>query len=127
LFYGVSGLIPFTAIPAFMFQSSMYIPELAYAHLAYSAVILSFLGGVRWGSSISNPEALETNFKNLGWSVTPSIAGWMSLLVTPLTGNILAMTGFYLCMVQDVKSNHYPSWYKSLRIFVSKIFFFSHF
>jgi len=59
LVYGVSGLIPFTAIPAFMYQTSMYVPELAYAQLAYSAVILSFLGGVRWGSSISNPEVLQ--------------------------------------------------------------------
>ena len=59
LVYGVSGLIPFTAIPAFMYQTSMFVPELAYAQLAYSAVILSFLGGVRWGSSISNPEVLH--------------------------------------------------------------------
>lgn len=59
LVYGVSGLIPFTAIPSFMYQTSMFVPELAYAQLAYSAVILSFLGGVRWGSSVSNPEVQQ--------------------------------------------------------------------
>ena len=63
LFY-ISGLIPFTAVPAFMFQTSMFIPELAYAHLAYSAVILSFLGGVRWGSSISNPDVIGFFIQN---------------------------------------------------------------
>ena len=53
IFYGISGLIPFTTIPAIMVTSGTYIPELAYANLVYSAVILSFLGGVRWGSAIT--------------------------------------------------------------------------
>lgn len=56
LFYGFSGLIPFTAIPAYMFQSGAYIPELAFTSLAYGAVILSFLGGVRWGTFLTNPQ-----------------------------------------------------------------------
>lgn len=60
LFYGVSGLIPFTAIPAYMFQYGAYVPELAFTSLAYSAVILSFLGGVRWGSYVTNPEVIQT-------------------------------------------------------------------
>ena len=55
LFYGFSGLIPFVYIPAHMIQMGNYIPELAYAHLAYGAVILSFLGGSKWGTTIPNP------------------------------------------------------------------------
>lgn len=53
LVYGVGGLIPFTSIPAYMFQSGVYIPELVYANLAYGAVILSFLGGIRWGVTVA--------------------------------------------------------------------------
>ena len=62
LFFGTSGLIPFTSIPAYMLTSGAYIPELAYSSLTYSAVILSFLGGVRWGSAIPSPEGV-TNVK----------------------------------------------------------------
>lgn len=60
VFYGVSGLIPFTAIPTYMLQTGLYIPEMAYTSMAYSAVILSFIGGIRWGSAVSNPEVRYT-------------------------------------------------------------------
>lgn len=56
LFYGVAGLVPFTGIPAYMLQQGVYIPEMGFTSLAYGAVILSFIGGVRWGSAVSNPE-----------------------------------------------------------------------
>lgn len=58
LFFGISGLIPFTSIPLYMLTTGTYIPELAYSSLTYSAVILSFLGGVRWGSAIPSPDGV---------------------------------------------------------------------
>ena len=63
LFYGVAGLIPFTAIPTYMLQTGVYIPEMAFTSMAYSAVILSFIGGVRWGSAVSNPE-VSSHYSN---------------------------------------------------------------
>ena len=62
LTYGISGLIPFASIPAYMISSGIFIPELAYCNLAYGAVILSFLGGIRWGSSLPCPEVLVYDF-----------------------------------------------------------------
>ena len=59
LLLGTSGLIPFASIPIYMLQSGAYIPELAYASLTYSAVILSFLGGVRWGSAIPSIDGVN--------------------------------------------------------------------
>lgn len=56
LAYGITGLIPFTVIPVYMLSSGVYIPEMAFTSMAYGAVILSFIGGVRWGSAVSNPE-----------------------------------------------------------------------
>ena len=56
LFYGISGLIPFLSIPAYMLGTGVFIPELAYSQLAYGAVILSFLGGARWGATVSYPK-----------------------------------------------------------------------
>lgn len=59
LVYGIGGLIPFTSIPLYMFQSGAYIPELVYANLAYGAVILSFLGGIRWGVTVAPSQVFE--------------------------------------------------------------------
>ena len=59
LFFGTSGLIPFASIPVYMLATGTYIPELAYSSLTYSAVILSFLGGVRWGSAIPSPDGVN--------------------------------------------------------------------
>lgn len=63
LFYGVAGLVPFTAIPTYMIQSGVYIPEMAFTSMAYSAVILSFIGGVRWGSATSSPDVNYQSIK----------------------------------------------------------------
>lgn len=67
LFYGVAGLIPFTAIPSYMIHTGVYVPEMAFTSMAYSAVILSFIGGVRWGSAVSSPEvrSLEITLQNV--------------------------------------------------------------
>jgi hypothetical protein len=64
LTYGIGGLIPFTAIPVYMLSTGVYIPEMAFTSMAYSAVILSFIGGVRWGSAVSNPEVSSQTSKH---------------------------------------------------------------
>lgn len=70
LFYGIGGLVPFTAIPTYMIQSGMYIPEMAFTSMAYSAVILSFIGGVRWGSATSSPEVICSKYLSY---ITPNL------------------------------------------------------
>lgn len=140
LTYGIGGLIPFTAIPVYMLSSGVYIPEMAFTSMAYSAVILSFIGGVRWGSAVSNPEVssqkillfhqlifsfllqiMNPNWKNFTTSIAPSIVGWMSLLVSNPIGTLLSISGFSLCLLQDMTSSQFPSWYKSLRILLSTV------
>ena len=56
LAYGLGGLVPFVTIPAHMVNAGVFIPELAYCHLAYGAIILSFLGGTRWGLTLPHPQ-----------------------------------------------------------------------
>ncbi|XP_046445029.1 transmembrane protein 69-like [Daphnia pulex] len=121
LTYGIGGLFPFTAIPVYMLSSGVYIPEMAFTSMAYSAVILSFIGGVRWGSAVSNPEIMNPNWKNFTTSIAPSIVGWMSLLVSNPIGTLLSISGFSLCLLQDMTSSQFPSWYKSLRILLSTV------
>ena len=46
----------------------------------YGAIILSFLGGIRWGVSLKSIHEDETLLILIG-SVTPSLLGWFSLLL----------------------------------------------
>ena len=48
--------------------------------LAYGAVILSFLGGIRWGAALRGIGASQRRF-DFAISVIPSLAGWAALLI----------------------------------------------
>jgi hypothetical protein len=78
---GLGGLVPFVALTAVLVYAGrefIAFSTLALAFTAYSAVILSFLGGIRWGAS------LMTGIRGRGTlllSVVPSILAWILVLV----------------------------------------------
>ena len=61
LVLGASGLIPFASAPIYLYQMQEFIPMVGQAQLAYGAVILSFLGGVRWGKLVSLPPPITVS------------------------------------------------------------------
>lgn len=79
----LAGLIPFALCVAGLLLTSQINPQriiLIDAMKTYGAVILSFLGGIRWGAALhSRREDLTPAI--LAASVVPSLAGWMSLLL----------------------------------------------
>ncbi len=92
-----------------------------FALLAYGAVILSFLGGVRWGAVLRDDRALATPGP-LAWSVTPSIVGWLALLLGGLAGLILLIVGLagqYLLDRVAAGNDALPRWYGRLRTVLS--------
>jgi hypothetical protein len=73
---GYAGLIPFIAIPILIIVGLLD-AYLGYLHFVqYSAIILSFLGGIHW------LDALQNRRKNhqLYASMLPSIIAWLSLV-----------------------------------------------
>lgn len=73
---GYAGLIPFIAIPILIIVGLLD-AYLGYLHFVqYSAIILSFLGGIHW------LDALQNKRKNhqLYASMLPSIIAWLSLV-----------------------------------------------
>ncbi|XP_059468442.1 transmembrane protein 69-like [Neocloeon triangulifer] len=120
LLYGVSGLIPFVAVPAYTLASGCYCPMLGTIQLWYGASILSFLGGVRWGHAL-RPGG-ELTMQNLGVSVTPSLAA-VAALAAPYPAGVLA-TATALSAVAYVdlaKDCPYPHWFKSMRVLLSSV------
>ena len=116
LWLGLAGLLPFAAAAA----GALLLPAdqqgLALrALLAYGAVILSFLGGVRWGLAIREAETAAL-LPRLAWSVTPSLLGWVALLLPPQPGLMLLAAGFVAALLADWRAAEAPGWYRRLRL-----------
>lgn len=64
---------------------------------------------------------MNPSWKNFTASIAPSVIAWMSLLVSNPVGSILAISGFSACLLHDMTSTQFPSWYRSMRILLSTI------
>lgn len=122
LLLGLSGTLPFIAAAIGCWAD----PELARralwlpAGLAYGAVILSFLGGIRWGASLGSHQRRP----QFALSVLPCIAGWVALLVPAVPGISLLIAGFLLQALWDVtgvQTGRLPDWFGKLRMIATAI------
>lgn len=121
LVLGISGLIPFVSFPALMFMSNVYMPDMAMAQATYGAVILSFLGGIRWGTCISYNSIIKPDWNNLGLAVLPSLVGWSALqLSCPASTMVLAGSFAYLAY-HDMSYPPYLPWFKALQLLLTGI------
>lgn len=116
---GYAGLIPFVSA-AIVAWSGVAVPmnlDPVFAGQAYGAVILSFLGGIRWGAALEGKHA--DDWLNLALSVIPSLIGWLSLLLPPFYGLPILLIGFAVQLQWDMgarKKGVIPSWFMGLRM-----------
>ncbi len=121
-FLGVLGLIPFICLTCWMVFKLDLGVEVSFLLRAYSAVILSFLGGVHWGIAIQN-SLLESRPStklslHLTLSVIPSLLGWVGLFASELAGFCTIIVGFVLILAIDLRIAQIsvmPEWYPRLR------------
>jgi hypothetical protein len=123
LVLGLAGLIPF--VIAALAQWPIGLPPLPFDSLAagvvYGAVILSFLGGIRWGTAIG-PYGRATQIRDMTMSVVPSIAGWIAVLLPSVPALCLLLIGFLLQAlwdVIDVEDGRLPGWFGRLRMMLT--------
>lgn len=95
---GLAGLIPFVFLPpTAYFELVPYLK--AYTHFVqYSAVILSFFGGVHWFNAISENKINHQVYV----AMFPSIVAWLSLVF--LDGKMLLMVlslGYIAILMYD--------------------------
>ncbi len=75
---GYAGVLPFAALALLALFGQGQWPEMALrAFLAYGAVILSFLGGIRWGAAARATPIRAAEFVV---AVVPSLWAWACLL-----------------------------------------------
>jgi hypothetical protein len=117
---GLAGAIPFVSAPVYMLNCGFLLPDIVTCQLTYGAVILSFLGGVRWGLLVKGGDSPPPTWGQYSWSVTPSLVGWMSLLLPdPTLGCALCAAGLAAAAYLDMSQPYYPAWFRALRFILS--------
>ena len=115
---GLGGLVPFAAGATAAWLPHAGLAAVGLAALgAYGAVILSFLGGVRWGVELFDEAALA-RWTPLGLSVLPSLVAWAALLAPPAPMLALLAAGLVAQYALDrtaVRAGVLPVWYGRLR------------
>ncbi len=122
LLLGLAGLLPFAATAILSWVGGTDLQARAgFALAAYGAVILSFLGGIKWGAVLYNQNDLQ-HWGPLGLSVAPSILAWFALLFSVPVALALLTAGllgqFYLDR-QSVNRNELPGWFGRLRLMLT--------
>lgn len=121
LVLGWAGVIPFAAGSAVVAIGLQPAETWAFVPLlAYAAVILSFLGGVRWGLGLrlASQDRLPIV---LAWSVVPSLVAWVAvcLYARPLLALALLILAHAAQGWFDVRTaaiDGAPRWYAKLRL-----------
>ena len=114
---GYAGVVPFAALALVVVLIGGTWRDLALrAFLAYGAVILSFLGGIRWGAAARAAQARTGQY---ALAVLPSLWAWAFLLAdSPLTAAWGLLAGFLLMGFADwmKPAPGIAPWLASLRV-----------
>lgn len=123
-YLSIVSLLPFVLISLtllFLNSENAAVAPIFSVFRTYSALMLSFLGGIRWGHIIREDNE-STEVKSMVFSVLPALVAWLTLLVpqeyAPVTLLIL-LIAFCAHGAWDSfagNSDKLPKWYSTLRI-----------
>lgn len=127
----LGGAIPFLAAAGLIWlPDDRAIFPVYQALMTYAAIILTFIGAVRWGLALATVAERPERRRVYVFAVLPAIWSWLFVLAGPflafkaggpgLAFGALAMAaGFAAVLAWDLKSvaeGTMPSWYRLLRI-----------
>lgn len=119
LIYGVMGLSGFLVPPVVAFLAPDHRDLALRLLIAYAALILSFLGGARWGLAVARPSPLPLT---VSLAMLPTLFA-LGLLALPATlqfwqvGGLIV--GLTLHWLWDIRARGLPDWYPALRTLLS--------
>lgn len=119
LIYGLLGLIPFLAPPLIAMATPAHAEILGLVVLVYGALILSFLGGARWGQEVLRP---DPRAGIITLAMLPTLAGFGLLLANSIArpAQLTAMAALLaLLLVWDAGATGLPRWYPRLRLLLT--------
>lgn len=114
--YGLAGLIPFAAAAAVAALGRGMMADYALMTLlVYGALILSFLGGARWGMEVVRP---QVRVAVISMSMAPTLVGF-ALLIAPHADRsvqcALMAAAYFVQWIWDTRGFVNPPWYPRLR------------
>jgi hypothetical protein len=123
LLLGLSGLIPFAAGAAAQWVPLPLVTAETGLRLiiVYGAIILSFLGGVRWGTALGPFDARRQGLE-FSASVLGSLAGLAAVFLAAIPALALLIAGFLMQALWDVtsvESGRLPQWFGKLRMLLT--------
>ena len=127
LILGLAGLLPFWA-PVLIARLSVNAGRSPAAEALiwtlYAGLILSFLGGVRWGAEINRNNPPRTGV--LTASILPSIAALIAGIAhwagSPIAGWLLLAISLTAMLFWDrlsIREGELPDWYDGLRLILT--------
>lgn len=127
------GFLPFAFFTALLLVDPGLIPQetgwdagaggfLATAFKVYAAIVLSFIGGIRWGVAIVQQEGGREENEALVLAAGPSIIGWFAFFTAePWSYAVFAVayaaTGWWDSRLAGNKG--VPSWFGRLRVLLT--------
>ncbi|APH73464.1 DUF3429 domain-containing protein [Aquibium oceanicum] len=117
------GFIPFAALSLWLFgiaQDHPWRPVTILLLKSYSVVILSFLGGIRWGLGMKTEP--RDGRRDLVASCAPALAGWAGFFVPVPFAFALFAVAFAAQGAWDAFAVHHdvaPRWFGSTRILLT--------
>jgi hypothetical protein len=124
---GLAGLLPFIGLPTLATFGFIDWYTASEGFIAYSGIILSFLGGVHWYDAICGNSSKHQIYV----AMLPSIIAWCALFFLPVLMGLGALSlGFLLIMLYDKKVLTLPKesviWYTKLRMVLTTVVVISH-
>lgn len=125
LVLGLVGVIPFWLATFLLWSTTDPVGagRASVIAIAYGAVILSFLGGIRWGLEIA-PHTRTVATATLVLSVLPGLAGFAVMFMPVLVALTVLVCGFMLHALWDVLAadkGYLPQWFATLRMLLTAI------
>lgn len=121
---GWSGVLPFLLAVMAAFALPQWAAFAAAVFVSYGAVILSFLGGARWGRAL----ATRVEPARFVEAVLPSLIGFAALLLlhTAWIALLLLAFGFAIWLVIDQRDRLWSPAYKRMRLGISLVVLLLH-
>ncbi len=117
-FLGIAGLIPFLFLPLAYLWGLVSRFEVTAYFADYSAIILSFLGGIHWWDALTRSQ----DRSQLYIAMLPSIIAWLS--ITLLSGKLMLLVlaiAFLLMLTYDLHKLKADVAYRQLRSMLTGI------
>ena len=123
---GLAGLAPFVAgALGIWWLPAGWQAAATGAFLAYSAVILSFLGGIHWGLVMgADAVASPASRRRFLVSMAPSLIAWPALVWGGLPGAVLLALGFLAVRGYEASpagGAGLPAWYRAMRTVLTAV------